>query len=435
MHEYLLSYAKHFNLEPHFRLNVQIEQVTFDDDRQQWTIKIEGEDDKFFDKVLVAIGGVVGQPNMPSIPGLDKFAGQSIHARSFKRPSDFSNKRVMVVGFGNSAADTCTQLVGHSSKIYLSHRHGAHILPRMLNGSPIDHAHSLRLFNLQCLILKHFPHAGERFFNNFVKSLQDKRFTLRPEWGFEPAQKVPIVSDSLVDYLESGAIESTKGVRDILDTNTVELDDGRQLAVDVIIWCTGYTSDFSIIDARYDPTAPPTAAWSAAQGANGKDMFELWQNVFSTHKPESLAFVGNVHFTAGGFQIFDMAAMAVAQVWKGNSKLPGREQMKREVSMHHAWLADLAARGYNVSPANVDAGPWMRAMDELGGMGVSEYLGYGWKGWWFWVRNMRFCNLMMGGIWSPCIYRVFDGKREKWGGAKEAIESVNARKRETMKAK
>jgi dimethylaniline monooxygenase (N-oxide forming) len=435
VHDYLLSYAKHFDLEPHFRLNARIQQVIFDSDRQQWNVKIEGEEDKYFDKVLVAIGGMIGQPNMPKIEGLEIFQGKSNHVRYFKRPSDFVGKKVMVVGFGNSAADTSTQLVGVADKVYLAHRHGARVLPRSYNGAPIDHTHSLRLFNLQCWILKYFPIAGEHFFDNFIKGLQNKSFNIRPEWGFEPAQKVPMVSDNLVDYLETGKIESTKGVKRIIDSRTVELDDGRQIEVDAIIWCTGYKSDFSIIDPRFDPTAPATPAWGAAQGANGKSLFRLYFNVFSAEKPDSLAFLGNVHFAAGGFQIFDMASMAVAQVWKGPSELPSKDRIGHEVAKHHDWLADMASRGYNVSPGNVDAGPWMQTMSNLAGTGVSEYLGYGWKGWWFWVRNMKFCNLLMGGIWSPCIYRVFDGKRNKWDGARNAIEKVNGKPGEDMKSK
>jgi dimethylaniline monooxygenase (N-oxide forming) len=378
---------------------------------------------------------MVGLPNMPTIPGLDTYGGTSIHVRSFKRPEDFSNKRVMVVGFGNSAADTSTQLVGTASKIYLSHRHGAHILPRIFNGAPIDHTHSLRLFNLQVLILKYFPHFGERFFDKFIKGMQDKSFILQPEWGFEPPQKVPMVSDTLVTHLTSGAIESVKGVRRILpNTSTVELDDGKCLEIDAIIWCTGYKTDFSIIDPRYDPTAAPsTPAWTTAQGSNGKSLMRLWHNVFSAQKPDSLAFLGNVHFAFGGFPIFDMASMAVAQVWKGASQLPSKEQINKEVDEQHAWVADLASRGLNVSPGNVDAGPWLRVMDDLAGTGVNEYLGYGWKGWWFWIREMKFCNLLMGGIWTPHIYRVFEGKRRKWDGAKGAVEKVNKEVEERKK--
>jgi dimethylaniline monooxygenase (N-oxide forming) len=358
-----------------------------------------------------------------------------MHVKAFKCPSDFTNKRVMVVGFGNSAADTSTQLVGHASKIYLSHRHGARILPRIVDGAPVDHTHSLRLFGIQSLIMKYFPLFGERMFDKFVKKLQDKSFNLKEEWGFEPAQKVPMVSDTLVDHLHANSIQSVKGIRRILNNSTVELDDDQQLAVDALIFCTGYKSDFTILSPSFDPSAPPTSAWSTARGSNNKPLFNLYLNVFSAIKPDSLAFLGNVHFALGGFHIFDMASMAIAQVFKDAALLPPQSQIDLEIEKHHLWLAGLASRGYNVSPGNVDAGPWMSAMNKLGGTGVEEYLGYGVKGWWFWVRNMKWCNVLVGGIWSPCIYRVFDteGKREKWDGAREAVERVNAQVKERVK--
>jgi dimethylaniline monooxygenase (N-oxide forming) len=388
-------------------------------------LKTNGGSDEYFDKVVIAIGGMIGLPYIPLIEGLDKFEGTSIHARAFKRPKDFANKRVMVIGFGNSAADTATQLVGVADKVYLAHRHGARVLPRILDGQPIDHTLSIRLFALQCLILKCLPRYGERFFDKFLKSLQDKSFKIRPEWGFEPPQKVPLVSDDLVPCLESGSVESVKGVRRILSGTQVELEDGRQVDVDALIWCTGYKSDFSMIDPRFDPTETSSTAWNTAPGSNGKSLFCLWNNVFSLEKPDSLAFLGNVHFAIGGFQIFDTASMAIAQVWKGVSKLPSQAQMKIDVQEHHTWLADQASRGHNFSPGNVDARPWTRTMDDLGGTGINEYLGYGWKGWWFWITNMTFCNMLMGGIWTPHVYRVFDGKRKTWEGAREAIGRVN----------
>jgi dimethylaniline monooxygenase (N-oxide forming) len=367
---------------------------------------------------------------MPTIPGLDKFAGTSVHVQYFKRPQDFAGKRVIVVGFGNSAADTATSLVGHASKTYLSHRHGARILPRMYNGAPIDHTHSLRLFTIQCLILKYFPQWGERTFDKFLKGMQDKSFTLRDEWGFEPAQKIPMVSDTLVESLEAGTIESVSGIERVLNTSTVELSNNRTLEIDAIIWCTGYTSDFSIIDPRFSPSTPrdSTPKWSEAKGSNNKPVFKLYYNVFSPTAPSSLAFLGNVHFAIGGFLVFDLASMAVAQVWSGASSLPSESQMNNEIEKQHEWLADLASRGFNVSPGTVDAGPWMRAMNELAGTGVGEYLGYGWEGWWFWIRNRKFCDLLMGGLWSPCIYRVFKGKRDRWEGARGAVERINALK-------
>lgn len=459
----MLSYAKHFDLEPHFRLNSRIQQILFDDEQHKWTITIQDESPKYFDKVVIAIGGLVGSANMPSIEGLDNFTGISIHSQNFKQPKKYAGKRVMVVGFGNSAADTATQSVGIADKVYIAHRHGARLvrltlttcthfcmiseliwmkLPRRLNNMPIDHALSLRLFSIQNFVMKHFPKFGERTFDRFVKSLQDKSFKLRPEWGFEPAQRIPIVSDTLCDYLESGKIESVKGFKRVVGGNQVELEDGTRLDVDVLIWCTGYKADFSMLDPRFDPTvremATPTA-WSNAGGLNGKSVFRMYHNVFSVEKPESLAFLGCVAFPIGGFHLFDWASMAIAQVWAGRSQLPSKAAMNAEVDERHAWLSELAASGSNTSPGTVKPWAWTRAMDDLGGTGVNEYLGYGLRGWWFWLTNMAFSNLMMAGILTPAIYRVFDGKRKKWDGARQAIEKINAeaaeRKANAKKAK
>lgn len=262
-------------------------------------------------------------------------------------------------------------------------------------------------------------------FDKFVKSLQDKSFELRPEWGFELAQVTPIVSNTLVDYLERGMIQSVKGVKEIMGDTRVKLEDGKEVDVDVLIWCTGYKTDFSMLEPRFDPTAPSTPSWSEASGSNGKSLARLYHNVFSLEKPDSLCFLGNVHFAISGFQIFDMASMAIAQVWKGASTLPSLAAMNQAVDEHHVWLAECAKRSSNVSPGMVEGGSWLRAMDDLAGTGVNEYLGYGWKGWWFWLSNTRLCNLLMDGVWSPHIHRYFDGKRKRWKGAREAIERVN----------
>ena len=239
--------------------------------------------------------------------------------------------------------------------------------------------------------------------------------------------------------LENGSIQSVAGIKSIISATEVELDDGKRVEVDALVWCTGYKSDFSIVDPRYDPTSrSPPVAWSAACGSNSKQLFRLHHNVFSLEKADSLAFLGNVHFAVGGFLLFDLASQAIAQVWKGASSLPSLDEMKAAVDNHHSWLAEHAQRGFNVSPGMVDGGPWLKTMNELAGTGVNDYLGYGWKGWLFWLKDRTLCNLLMGGIWSPHIYRLFQGKRQMWQGTRKAIEKVNemvAAKRRGQKQK
>ena len=215
-----------------------------------------------------------------------------------------------------------------------------------------------------------------------------------------------------------------KGLKRILNATTVELEDGRKAEVDAIIFCTGYRADFGIMDPQFDPSYWPSK-WTSASGSKNRPLFRLFLNVFSPNKADSLAFLGNVQYALGGFQIFDMASQAIAQVWKGASSLPTQSEMEAAVERHVAWLADEAEHGNNISPGTMDGGPWLRTMDELAGTGINEYLGYGWKGWLFWLRERTLCNMLMGGIWSPCIHRLFAGKRRAWDGAEEAIVKVN----------
>jgi dimethylaniline monooxygenase (N-oxide forming) len=126
--QYLVAYAEHFNLNPSIRLNTRIRQITLDEGRQKWVVQVEGEDTQYFDKVVIATGGMVSKAHMPAVEGINKFAGVSIHSQAFKRPSDYQGKRVMVVGFSNSAADTATQLAGIADKVYIAHRHGARVV-------------------------------------------------------------------------------------------------------------------------------------------------------------------------------------------------------------------------------------------------------------------------------------------------------------------
>lgn len=366
------------------------------------------------------------------------------------RPSDFSGKSVLVVGFANTAADTATQLASHAKNVYLAHDKGNiivsillstldgvatdHVLakmPRHVNGKAIDHSLTMRIMYIQEFLTHYFPATAEKMFNSMAKGLQDKAFTLKPEWKFSPApslkQSVPIVSDDLVPCLEAGTVKSVAGLKEITGAKTVLLSNGTSLEVDTIIYCTGYHADFSALDSAYDPTKATTPAWSAAPGSNDKPLPRLYQNVFSLVAPNSLAFLGAAAFPSPAFQLYDLATMAIAQVWKGASPLPTQREMEKAVDAHHEWVVSLAQKG-SVYPGIVQPGPWMRWVNDTAGTGVSENLGYGMKGWGFWWKDSAFCKMCLDGIQSPHIYRGFDGKRKKWEGARDAIEKVNRKK-------
>ena len=129
--QYLESYAEVFNIRRYIQTNTQAVKVVRNVNDTKWVVHLlqDGQDKSTmeFDKVAVCTGAWV-HPKLPKFEGQDIFEGKIIHSREYKRPSDFAGKRVVVLGLGNTAADTSTTLVGHASQIYLSHRRGANLV-------------------------------------------------------------------------------------------------------------------------------------------------------------------------------------------------------------------------------------------------------------------------------------------------------------------
>ncbi|KAF6828212.1 hypothetical protein CMUS01_08666 [Colletotrichum musicola] len=425
--KYLESYADHFNLRPHISFNTKVTRVQRDERADKWIIKVEGSADEAFDRVIMATG-LHQKPNYPKIQGIELFAGRQIHSKSFKSPKAFHGQNVLVVGIGNTGADTAVSLIGKANKIYSSHRHGTVIIPRTKNGRSIDHSVNFRFMTLQRILERRVPKLAESLYEDFVKKLQNDAFDIRPEWRLSPAPSLkttpPIISDTIVQAYASGDVESVPGIRRVVGPKEVELDDGRIVEVDAMIYCTGYNPDFGMLDPKADPTSRPPTRWRKVKGSRGKPYLRLYKNVLSVEYPESLAFMGCVALSAGAFQIFDLASMAVVQLWKGGSPLPHRGEIEREVADHEDWIIGLAEKE-SVHAQMVQGHSWLEWADRTAGCGVNEYLGWGWEGWRFFLQEPELCGLLMGGLYSPHIYRFFDGKRKKWDGAREEIERVN----------
>ncbi|MEQ4608405.1 NAD(P)-binding domain-containing protein [Streptomyces cavourensis] len=59
---------------------------------------------------VVAASGTFGRPHRPALPGLEEFTGQVLHAADYRSPAPFTDRRVAVVGAGNSAVQIAAEL-------------------------------------------------------------------------------------------------------------------------------------------------------------------------------------------------------------------------------------------------------------------------------------------------------------------------------------
>jgi dimethylaniline monooxygenase (N-oxide forming) len=292
-------------------------------------------------------------------------------------------------------------------------------------GAPLDLLITRQLNVARFVLDKYAPSYGRWLLDWISENHSKKSFKLDPSWRLSPAPSLashqPTISDTLVDSLWAGDITSVYGLRRFIAGNKVELDDGTILEVDAVVLCTGYKPDFSIT-----PDFSPLEQGAGKEaGIKRAPLARLYQNIFPPQYADSLAYMNYAAITGGGNLIgTELMAVAIAQIWKGGFALPSEDEMNVEIDQHHKWIRSLGTND-SVYTGIVRPGPWLAFLDRAADSGVEKNLGYGWEGWKFWMRDRKLSGLMMRGVQTPFMYRLFEGRRKKWDGARDAILHSN----------
>lgn len=119
---YLESYAKHFNINPEF--NRTVISAEYDFKFEVWSVIVIETNDvaqvvEYKCKWLVVASGENAEPVMPEIDGLREFKGPVLHTSCYKSGEEFKEKRVLVVGCGNSGMEVCLDLCNFNAKPFL----------------------------------------------------------------------------------------------------------------------------------------------------------------------------------------------------------------------------------------------------------------------------------------------------------------------------
>ncbi|MEU3846541.1 FAD-dependent oxidoreductase [Micrococcus terreus] len=154
--QYFNDYADHFGLRPHIRFRTRVDHVSpqpgggFQLTTTALPHPVSGTEGapqgggeggatstETFDAVVIA-NGHHWLPRWPDpMPeGADSFTGEIMHAHAYRSPQQLAERRVVVVGLGNSATDIAVDASYLAASTTLSVRRGAHVLPKYLFGCP-----------------------------------------------------------------------------------------------------------------------------------------------------------------------------------------------------------------------------------------------------------------------------------------------------------
>lgn len=96
------------NFSTHF--NEAATSCVFNDDSQTWTVSTS-QNKTYEADLLFSATGLLHQPNIPKITGLESFAGPSFHSARWDHSVSRKGKRIGIIGTGSSATQIISELV------------------------------------------------------------------------------------------------------------------------------------------------------------------------------------------------------------------------------------------------------------------------------------------------------------------------------------
>ncbi|KMT05802.1 hypothetical protein BVRB_7g166410 [Beta vulgaris subsp. vulgaris] len=268
---YLESYAKHFEINPHF--NECVQSAKYDPTFGLWRVKTSGQAEvEYVCRWLVVATGENAECVMPDIDGLAHFGGKVIHSSEYKSGEEYVGKKVLVVGCGNSGMEVSLDLSNHNAEPIMVCRSSVHILPREIMGRST--------FELAMILMKWLPlwlvDKIMLFFAWFMLGDMRKYGLKRPKAG--PLElknkegKTPVLDIGALSRIRSGDIKVVSGIK-CLNFNGVELIDGEKMEVDSVILATGYRSNVpswlqegEFFNKNGFPKTPFPSGWKGKSG-------------------------------------------------------------------------------------------------------------------------------------------------------------------------
>ncbi|SOX51985.1 NAD(P)/FAD-dependent oxidoreductase [Mycobacterium ahvazicum] len=126
---YLERVATERGLGPHLRPHTSITTVRWSDSRRRWTLVTGDGDAHEFDAVVSAVG-MLDVPNVPDIPGAQRFQGRQFHSARWDHSKSTAGERVASIGTGASAIQYVPAIAPKTAHLTVFQRTPIWISPR-----------------------------------------------------------------------------------------------------------------------------------------------------------------------------------------------------------------------------------------------------------------------------------------------------------------
>lgn len=305
--DYVRSYARNFGLYDLITFNTSVEKAEKNGDK--WLVTVSGDKRPRVYDGLVVSNGHHWDPRLPDYPGT--FTGETLHALEVKTRDQLRDKRVLIVGAGNTGCDLAADAAYLSRSVEHSMRRTYYFLPKFIFGRPMDKWLDR---TQRWPVPRRFLRWMYGVVIYFAVGPYERLGLPKPDHKI--LESFPNSASAYLDHL---AHQRIKPRRDIerLDGKKVVFTDGEESEVDLIVYATGYHLTFPFMDKSYM--------------ANEDGSSPLFLKVFH-REMDNLFACGLVQPADGGFwQLADYQAQLIASFLVAQECAPKKAAWFRKV--------------------------------------------------------------------------------------------------------
>lgn len=292
---YLRDFATAYDLRDGIEFDTSVDSVNKLDDGRWRVVLGDGRAARY--QAVVCCSGAQWVPNLPPVPG--SFSGEIMHSSTYRDLDQIRDKRVLVVGGGNSACDIVVDAGRAAAAAVISMRRGYWFIPKHVFGIPSDV----------------FADSGpklpawieQRLFGAMLTVLYGKPEKLGLQ---HPDHKLfethPVLNSNLFLSLQHGDVAAKPGIT-TTSGRTVTFADGSSADFDMIILATGYLHTVPYAQQYFSSAQHP----------------DLYLTSFS-REHRGLFGVGFVETNSGAYQHFDASGQLIASYLDDQRRRPER---------------------------------------------------------------------------------------------------------------
>jgi len=267
--------------------------------------------------------------SLPTFPGQERFKGEIIHAENYRTPERFKDKRVLIVGSGESGSDITNEISKHASKcaIAIRGKHG-HLIPRIQANGRVTDLNTNRLRYSNPYVFGDWIGYVNQMAKMVLSSLgpaSDQGKVLRKIAELNMSQKTSAFSkfgcknEGFVTAIVLRGAELHRDSFELFEDKVVFKDGSEFPNCDAIVACTGYRNSFPFFDKHHPEIC--------CAGMNPRSNFK---QIFCIAHPGQVGFFGFARPAFGAIPpTTELQARLWAMVLHGDVTLPPQEDMAR----------------------------------------------------------------------------------------------------------